>query len=133
MAKGYDQHQQRQMALSAFGKDLARRAKSKCELSGEANVPLHIYEMPPVPNEPDSGRCLLLCEKVIDQLNKPSLIVPDQWRHLGELIWSETPAVQVMACRILSYIAKQENWARDILDEAYLDDEVMEEAAKAGL
>ena len=130
MAKGYDQHQQRQMALSSFGKDLARRAKSKCELSGASGVALHIYEIPPAPAEPDPTRCLMLCEEVIDQLNKPSLIVPDQWRNLGKLIWSDIPAVQIMACRILSHIAKEENWAQDILDEAYLDEEVLEEASK---
>ncbi len=130
MAKGYDQHQQRQMILSSFGKDLARRAKSKCELSGASGVPLHIYEVPPVPNEPDPARCLMLSESVIDQLNKPSLIIPDEWRNLGELIWSEIPAVQIMACRVLTYIAKEENWAQDILDEAYLDEDLLEEINK---
>lgn len=129
MTKGYDAHQQRQMNLSAFGKDLARRAKSKCELSGASGVPLHIYEIPPVPSEPDISRCVMICESVIDQINKPGLIIPDQWRQLGELVWSDIPAVQIMACRLLTYIAKEENWAREILDEAYLDDAVLEAAA----
>lgn len=133
MSKGYDQHQQRQMAISSFGKDLARRAKSKCELSGASGVPLHIYEIPPTPGEPDPARCLMLCEEVIDQINKPGLIVPDRWRGLGELVWSEIPAVQIMACRILTHIAKQETWAQDILDEAYLDEEVLEEANREPL
>ena len=133
MAKGYDQHQQRQLTLSAFGKDLARRSKSKCELSGAAGVALHIYEIPPAPTEPDPARCLMLSEDVIDQLNKPSRIVPDEWRGLGELIWSEIPAVQIMACRILTHIAKEENWAQDILDEAYLDEELVEQANESPL
>ena len=130
MAKGYEAHQQRQMALSAFGKDLARRAKSKCELTGASGVPLHIYEVAPVPNEPDMSRCLMLSEATLDQIKQPSKIMPDQWRNLGELIWSEIPAVQIMACRILTHIAREENWAQDILDEAYLDEELIEEAAK---
>lgn len=125
MAKGYEAHQQRQLALSAFGKDLARRAKSKCELSGASGVPLHVYEIPPTPNEPQMSRCIMISESVIDQLNKPSLIVPDQWRNLGELIWSEIPAIQIMTCRILTYIAQQEKWAQDILDEAYLDEDIL--------
>lgn len=133
MAKGYDAHQQRQMLLSSFGKDLARRAKSKCELSGAAGVPLHIYEIPPIPNDPSIDHCLMLCEDVIDQLNKPSKIAPEQWHHLGELIWSEIPALQIMACRILTHIAKQETWAQDILDEAYLDEKVLEAANKTPL
>jgi protein PhnA len=133
MAKGYEAHQQRQMALSSFGKELARRAKSKCELSGASGVPLHIYEVPPVASAPDMSRCLLLSEAALDQINQPGLIQPDQWRHLGELIWSETPAVQIMACRILTHIAREENWAQDVLDEAYLDEELLDEAAKSPL
>ena len=133
MTKGYDAHQQRQMVLSSFGKDLARRAKSKCELSGASGVPLHIYEVPPTPQEPDADRCLMLCEDVLDQLNKPSLIAPDQWHHLNELIWSEITPVQIMAYRILTHIAKQESWAQDILDEAYLDEEIVASANKSAL
>ncbi len=75
----------------------------------------------------------MICEDVINQLNKPSLIIPDQWRNLGELIWSDIPAVQIMACRILTYIAKQENWAQDILDEAYLDEQIMTEVKQKPL
>ncbi|MBT8043928.1 MAG: phnA protein [Verrucomicrobiae bacterium] len=133
MAKGYEAHQQRQMALSAFGKDLARRAKSKCELSGESGVPLHIYEIPPAPHDPELSRCLMLSEQVIDQLNQPRTIQPDQWRGLGELIWSDVEAVQIMACRLLTYIAREENWAQDILDDAYLDEELVDEANKQPL
>lgn len=128
MAKGYDAHQQRQMALSSFGKDLARRAKSKCELSGASGVPLHIYEVPPVPTEPDYHRCLMLSEDVLDQIKKPNTIIPDQWRNLGELIWSDLVPVQIMSYRLLSYIAQKENWAQDILDEAFLDDDLIAEA-----
>ena len=130
MAKGYDAHQQRQMILASFAKDLARRSKSKCELSGASGVPLHVYEVPPSPNEPDPQRCLMISEDTIDQINQPSKIIPDQWRNLGELIWSDIPTVQIMACRLLTYIAKQENWAQDILDEAYLDEVVIAEANK---
>ena len=116
------------MTLSSFGKDLTRRAKSKCELSSTSGVPLHIYEIPPAPSKPDPKRCLMLSEEVIDQLNNPDKIAPDQWHNLGELIWSEIPAVQIMAHRLLTYIAQTENWAQGILDEAYLDEHMLEEA-----
>ena len=52
MAKGYELHQARMMALQAISKDLARRAKSKCELTGAAGVPLRPYEVPPVGEDP---------------------------------------------------------------------------------
>ena len=133
MAKGYEAHQQRQMALSAFGKELARRCKSKCELTGASGVSLHIYEIAPVSEEPELGRCIMISEDAISQINQPELIVPDQWRHLGELIWSEIPAVQIMAWRILKHIASDENWARDILEDAYLDEETLADASKETL
>jgi hypothetical protein len=38
-----------------------------------------------------------------------------------------------MAYRILQHLAKQENWARDMLEEAYLDDEILTEAKKEKL
>lgn len=133
MSRGYDTHQQRQMELSMFGKDLARRAKSKCELTGAAGVPLHIYEIPPIPGNPDPGRCLMISEKVIDQLQKPSTIVADQWRNLGESIWSDIGAVQIMSHRLLTHIAKQHLWAQEILNDAYLDEDILSIASEQSL
>lgn len=126
MAKGYDANQERKQSLSRFGKDLARRAKSRCELTQASGVPLVIYEIPPVPKEPDFDRCLLVSEEVSSQLAKPSLLRPDEWRHLSELIWSDVPPVQAMAHRILRHLAHDQTWARDLLEEAYLDPEVVE-------
>lgn len=133
MAKGYDTNQQRLKALALLGKDLARRAKSKCELSGEAGVSLKIYEVEPVPSEPDLDKCLLVSEAVLEQLQRPKSLKPEQWRGLGELIWSEMPAQQMMAHRILSFIAKTQPWAQSILDEAYLDDAIVEWSESAAL
>ena len=133
MAKGYEANQERQQALSRFGKDLARRAKSKCELTQASGVPLVIHEIPPIPREPDIDRCLLVSEAVATQLGKPATIRPDEWRHLSELIWSDIPAVQAMALRLLRHLAKQEPWARDVIEEAYLEPEVEALADESGL
>ncbi|MGJ8673648.1 phnA protein [Rubritalea sp.] len=134
MAKGYDTNQARLQALSLFGKDLARRAKSKCELSGESGVSLKTYEIEPTASEPDYDKCLLVSEAVLDQLKHPKSIQSKQWRGvLAELIWSELPAQQVMAYRLLEFIAKNESWAQDVIDEAYIDESVIEWAEKAPL
>ncbi|MDA8975019.1 hypothetical protein N9F50_00370 [Akkermansiaceae bacterium] len=135
MGKGYDENQVRLQTLSSFGKDLARRAKSSCELSQESGVPLKIYEVPPVKGDPDFERCLFLSEKTIASLDKPKTLVPDEWRQLGELIWSELPLVQLMAVRILTYLADEKgaNWCREIIDEAYLDEEIIAAAEAAPL
>lgn len=133
MAKGYDTHQQRKNSLSLLGKDLARRAKSRCELTGENGIALNIYEIPPVDADPNINRCLLISESVREQLERPKSIIPDSWRGLTELIWSELPAQQIMAHRILSYLAKSHPWAQDIIDNAFLDEAVIEESNKSPL
>jgi len=133
MGKGYEENQERLSVLQSFGKDLARRAKSTCELSLAKGVPLKIYEVPPVSKAPEFGRCLLLSEVTIAELVKPSLLVADDWRHLGELIWSELPLQQMMVYRILKYLAKDHDWCAGVLEESYLDDEIIAEAAAATL
>ncbi len=72
MAKGYELHQARMMALQGIGKDLARRAKSKCELTGASGVPLRPYEVPPVGEHPDLDRTLLISEECQQALDHPS-------------------------------------------------------------
>ncbi len=131
MAKGYDQHQERMKALQSIGKDLARRAKSRCEITGASGVPLRPYEIPPVSAEPDIGRTLLVSDECHRVLERPQLLAGRQWQCLAEMVWSESPAVQVVAWRMLRELAKREDWAREILDEVFLDPEV-EEWAKAG-
>ncbi|MFY0618834.1 alkylphosphonate utilization protein [Shimia sp.] len=46
------------------------------------------------------------------------------WQCLHDAIWSQTPAVQVLAWRLLKALP-QAPWARDLLDIAYLEPEVL--------
>ena len=124
MGKGYETHQARVAALQALGKDLARRAKSKCELTGAAGVPLRPYEVPPVADEPDLERTLLLCEACHEVLEQPKRLAGRAWQGLAEVVWSEMPAVQVVAWRMLQCLAMREDWAREVLEEVFLDPEV---------
>lgn len=124
MAKGYEQNQERQQALAFLGKGLARRARSKCELTLASGVPLVTYEIPPAPADPELDGCLLISESAYAQLQKPQTLRPDEWRHLVELIWSDLPAVQVMALRILRYLAEDHAWAGQILEDFDPDPEV---------
>lgn len=124
MAKGFDQHQQRVAGLNHLGKDLARRAKSKCELTGEAGVALHIYEVPPSGADADIDRCLLISPACREAIEKPKTLAGQQWRCLAETIWAELPAAQVMAWRMLSVLARNEDWARETLENSALDPDV---------
>ncbi|MEY4245562.1 MAG: hypothetical protein RLZZ245_3147 [Verrucomicrobiota bacterium] len=132
MGKGYDMHQARVSALQALGKDLARRAKSKCEITGAAGVPLRAYEVPPVSAEPELERILLLSEACHEVLESPKRLAGREWQCLAEVVWSESPAVQVVAWRMLQRLAQREDWAREVLEELFLDPEV-EAWAKAAL
>ena len=123
MAKGYELHQARMMALQGMGKDLARRAKSKCEITGAAGVPLWPYEVPPVGADPDIDRTLLISEECGEMLEHPERLAGRHWQCLAEAVWSEMPAVQVVAWRMLNELAKREDWAREALEEVILDPE----------
>jgi protein PhnA len=124
MGKGYDTHQARVQALQGLGKDLTRRAKSKCELTGVSGVPLRAYEVPPVSEEPDLERTLLVSEACLEVLEHPKRLKGREWQILAEMVWSEFPAVQVVAWRMLKQLALTEDWAREVLDEVFLDESV---------
>ena len=124
MGKGFETHQARVTALQGLGKDLARRAKSKCELTGASGVPLRPYEVPPVGENPDIERTLLISEACHEVLERPDSLKGREWQCLAEVVWSEMPAVQVVAWRMLHKLAKREDWAREVMEELFVDEEV---------
>ncbi len=124
MAKGMEKHQERQARLQSLGKDLTRRSGARCELCGASGVPLRIYEVPPAPADPEIERCLYLCPTCREQLERPKLLDPNHWRCACESVWSEVPAVQVVAARVLDALGRREIWAREALTSVELDEEV---------
>ena len=131
MAKGYEINQARVGELASFGKDLARRAHSKCELCETAGVKLSAFEVPPVPALPEFDRCVFLCDRCREQTENSRRFEPgEHWRCLTQTVWSEVPAVQVLAVRLLRRQADTQAWARETLDGAFLDPEVEEWAGQ---
>ena len=131
MSQGYAQHQQRKDLLNRFAKDLVRRSKSACEICETRDVPLSVFEVPPLPDIPHPEQCVLICETCQTSYQKPRLMNPDQLKVLNRTIWSEIPAVQVLAVRLLRRLAKdQEAWAQDLLDHMDLDQETAEWSAE---
>ena len=108
---------------------LRERSGNVCELSGEGDN-LVIYEVPPVSKGADSA--ILISEKCANQIDKKEELDSTFWeRFLPTSMWSEVPAVQVVAWRILNRF-RNESWAADALDMMYLDDDNLEWAKATG-
>jgi protein PhnA len=109
--------------------EIKERSGNKCELCGNTNN-LSIYEVPPTFNK-NSNECILICETCLDQIENPEKVDANHWRCLNDSMWSETPAVQVMAWRMLTRL-RAEGWPQDLLDMLYLDDETKKWAESTG-
>jgi protein PhnA len=132
MARGVDNHNRRHDVLQSFGKDLARRSGSKCELCTASGVSLEIFEVPPVKQEPDYENCLFICRECSSRIAAIKKTDTDHWRCLTDRIWSEIPAVKILSVMILRAISFRASWAGEVLDNVYLDDDE-ESRADAGL
>ena len=110
-------------------KTLQTRSESKCELCG-ATENLAVYEVPPQANG-SADQCVLLCTICCSQIEEPEKIDAHHWRCLNESMWSQVPAVQVMAWRMLTRLSA-EGWAQDLLDMLYLDEETQAWAQATG-
>jgi len=108
--------------------ELRQRSDNKCELCG-ALEELAVYAVPP--GEGGSGaECVLLCRACREQIEDAEKVDVNHWRCLNDSMWSQVPAVQVMAWRMLTRL-QGEGWPLDLLDMLYLDDETLA-WAKAG-
>ncbi|MDH5359067.1 MAG: PhnA domain-containing protein [Gammaproteobacteria bacterium] len=103
-------------------KALHTRSESKCELCG-ATENLCVYEIPP--NSTGSADdSVLLCPTCLDQIEDSAKVDVNHWRCLNDSMWSQVPAVQVMAWRMLTRLSS-EGWPQELLDMLYLDDETL--------
>jgi protein PhnA len=122
MSTGFQGRFHRQHQLSRFAKDLVRRSRSHCELCGRNGIKLDVYELPPLEEEPYVDGCIFICDGCRKQILEPKKMVPAHWRCLNNTLYSEVPAVQVMAFRILRRLTKMnQHWAGELLEHAYLD------------
>ncbi len=108
---------------------LNERSGSKCELCDSAGS-LNAYAV--LPQKTGSAEeSALICETCLTQIEDPGKTVSNHWRCLNTSMWSEVPAVKVIAWRILNRL-RGEGWSQDLLDQLYLDDDQLA-WAKAGL
>jgi len=109
--------------------DLHTRSDSKCELCSNGET-LSVYEVPPS-SDGNADQCLLICDTCQGQIDTPDTVDVNHWRCLNDSMWSQIPAVQVMAWRMLTRL-RAEGWPQDLLDMLYLDDETLAWAQATG-
>jgi len=108
---------------------LKDRSESKCELCNSTQN-LQVYEVPPGSNA-TADECILICDTCREQIENPDKVDVNHWRCLNESMWSQVPAVQVMAWRMLTRL-RAEGWPQDLLDMLYLEADLLDWAQASG-
>lgn len=114
----------------AFEKELEKRSSSSCELCTSSEN-LSSFEVTPQQNNGRIDDYIYVCSTCKSQLENSELINANHWRCLNDSMWSEIPAVQVVAWRMLNRI-QNETWPQDLLEMLYLDEENLAWAKAAG-
>lgn len=99
---------------------ISERAGHVCELCASKDD-LSVYEVQPV-DQVGLDSCAWLCGHCQQQITDKNQMELHHWHLLNDKMWSEVPAIQVIAWRMLDRL-KSEGWARDLLDMLYLDDD----------
>jgi len=102
--------------------DTLTARSSTCELCA-ATDSLAPYTVPPRTSTSADDHALL-CPTCLAGQDAAAELDVHHWRCLTTSMWSEVPAVQVLAWRLLSRLAATESWARENLDMLYLEDDV---------
>jgi len=102
---------------------LFQRCDSKCELCTSDS---HLNILPVQPDSDESAeKSIMICDTCKGQIEQPETIDANHWRCLNDSMWSQVPAVQVMAWRQLKQLSGSgEGWANDLLEMLYLEEDV---------
>ena len=103
-------------------RDLQKRSGGKCELCS-VTEDLKLYQVPP--EKEGLEYVAHLCANCLTQIEDPEKVEVNHWRCLNDSMWSEVPAVQALAWRMLNQL-KGEGWPQDMLDMMYLPEDTAE-------
>lgn len=103
--------------------------QSQCELCAQANP--SPYEVPQN-TETSFSNTVSICDTCRQQIEHPDTLDANHWHALTDSIWTENPAVKILAWRILNKLSS-ERWAQDLLDQLYMEDDLLRWAQAGGL
>lgn len=106
----------------AFERELNARSGGQCELC-ESTENLATYIVSPRTGS-KIEECIHACASCRTQMDNPDQADANHWRCLNDSMWSEHPAVQVTAYRMLFHL-KKEGWPADLMDMLYLDEDTL--------
>ncbi|MEM0514960.1 PhnA domain-containing protein [Pseudoalteromonas sp. YIC-827] len=108
---------------------LRDRSNNQCELCASSDN-LSVYAVPPE-GEAHSDKSILVCGFCAEQLQNQEQLSDTHWHCLNDSMWSQVPAVQVVAWRLLNKLSAEHSWAGDMLDMLYLDEQTQQWAEAA--
>ena len=125
MSKGYLANKERQDDISTLGKAIGKRAGFKCEWC-ESRDDLRVRDYRP-DAPPGMETLALLCRRCRDWAGGRKA-ASNELRSIRNALWSDIPAVAEGAARVLAQC--KEAWAREAIDESFIDDAVKAEIVK---
>ena len=125
MAKGYQGNKERLDEISFFGKAIGKRAGFKCEWC-ESKEDLRVWDYKP-DAPPDIETLALLCQQCRSWADGRKATT-NELRSIRNALWSNVPSVAEGAARVLSHC--KETWAREAIEESFIDDAVKAEILK---
>jgi len=99
-------------------KELEIRSEGTCEMCSSAHE-LRSHIVAPKKGE-TKDEMVYICSECSVQLDGTKEMNPNHWRCLSDSMWSEVPAVKVIAWRMLNAL-RTEGWAVDLIHMMYLD------------
>ena len=108
---------------------LKERSGGQCELC-QSDIELQICQVEPV-EQVDVDTCAYVCGTCQAQILDKERTEVNHWRCLNDSMWSEVPAVKVLAWRMLTRLSA-EGWPQALIDMMYLTDDELKWAKSTG-
>lgn len=111
-----------------MNKTFLNNKNKPCECCGAPESTI-LYELPASPTSGPENQ-LLLCKKCVQEIDTEERD-QNHWRCLNKSMWSEIPAMQVLAWRMLHRL-KPFGWPAALLEQMYLTETQLAWAKAAG-